>query len=58
MGARLAKDNEVELLGVAPDSVVNCSQRKSYNRTNAIIESTIAVYRGDFELSFETVETP
>lgn len=58
MGARLAKDNEVELLGVAPGSVVNCSHRRSYNRMNTIVESTISVYRGDFELSFETVETP
>ena len=58
MGARLASDSEVELLGVAPGSVVNCSHRKSYNRMNTIVESTISVYRGDFELSFETVETP
>lgn len=58
MGARLAKDDEVEQLGVEPGSVVNCTLRKSYNRMNAVVESTIAVYRGDFELSFETVETP
>ena len=58
MGARLAGDREVELLGIEPGSVVNCQHRKSYNRMNAIVESTLSVYRGDFELSFETVETP
>ena len=58
MGARLATDKEVELLGIAPGSAVSCSTRKSYNRMNSVIESTISVSRGDFELSFETVETP
>ena len=57
MGARLAKDGEAELLGIAQGSVVNCLHRRSYNRMNTIVESTISVYRGDFELSFETVET-
>ena len=56
--ARLAKDKEVELLGVKHDSVMHCMIRKSYNRMNAIVEATIAVYRGDFELSFETVQNP
>ena len=56
--ARLAKDDEVEMLGIEPGSVVHCVTRKSYNRMNAIVESTIAVYRGDFELSFENVEIP
>ena len=58
LGARLATEDEAELLDVAKDSVVNCTHRKSYNRMNIIIESTISISRGDFELSFETVETP
>lgn len=57
MGARYANESEIELLGITPGSVVNCSQRKSYNRMNTIVECTVSVYRGDFELSFETVET-
>lgn len=56
--ARLAKDDEAQKIGIEPGSVVHCVTRKSYNRMNAIVESTIAVYRGDFELSFENVETP
>lgn len=56
--ARLAKEYEVGKLGIEPGSVVQCVTRKSYNRMNTIVESTIAVYRGDFELSFENVETP
>ena len=58
MSARIATDSEADKLGIEPGSVVNLTLRKSYNRMNAIVESTVAVYRGDFELSFETVEAP
>ena len=58
MSARIATASEAEQLGIEPGSVVNLTMRKSYNRMNAIVESTIAVYRGDYELGFETVEAP
>lgn len=58
MSARIATDSEADKLEIEPGSVVNLMLRKSYNRMNEIVESTIAVYRGDFELNFETVEAP
>lgn len=58
MSARLATDSEAERMGIEPGSVVNCMQRKSYNRMNAVVESSISIYRCDFQLSFETVEAP
>lgn len=56
LDARLVRAQETELLGVPQGSVVKCIIRKSYNRTNMIVESTIVVYRSDFEIMFETVE--
>ena len=54
--ARIAQDEETVLLEIPKSSVVQCVTRRGYNRMNAVIEVTIAVYRGDFELNFETVE--
>ena len=54
--ARLAQEEESELLEIPKNSVVQCVTRRGYNRMNTVIEVTIAIYRGDFELSFETVE--
>lgn len=54
--ARMAHSAEADLLEIPQSSVVQCVTRQGYNRMNAVIEVTIAVYRGDFELSFETVE--
>ena len=58
MCARIATDSEEEQLGIEPGSAVNLSMRKSYSRMNAIVASTIAVYRSGDELRFETVEAP
>jgi len=55
MEARISSQEEADLLQTEPDSVVQCMTRRSYNRTNMIVEATFAIYRGDFELSFDTV---
>ncbi len=54
--ARRAFDDEAALLGIDSGSVVQCVTRKGYNRMGSVIEATISVYRGDFELEIETIE--
>jgi len=53
--ARISSHEEAQLLQMDNDSVVQCMSRCSYNRNNTIVEVTFAIYRGDFELSFDTI---